>query len=669
MVHLKQKHETIIYILKSTILSIMKKTLAVLIFLFAFQAFATDFHPTFLNDYRTLVYGKVYMSSSSVLELEILDTIILNGAEDLKKGLKLSIPYYHQNELSEEREAVLALRYENNSWRVERVFLGNKKDDYTLIFKSRMSFISISPKEFAEGLKLIYADLIIHPTETRSIHHSENLGKITLKVSDEKFKRDLSNNAFLSHLFKEWDFFECFTTPLNFGFWHDLAIKKDSLITANNPSISTPFIDQSDKTNRLFTRFQSVDSTGKVVSDYAYFFDPLIDSFRLVYTFVPDAPLKQEQTPVIFLNNNGFYPFRTLSTHLFGDFYFPDNSMFQLGILDFPQIVLPQYETAGVVHFYTKSSDSLIARLTNGQFTGQLHYFTDEFYYEKNFNEQGQAHGAFAIYTQPMGSLIHYAHYTNNAKSGHYYATYPTGHVHLEGSYLNNRRIGEWVEYYPQELDFGIKLKNNYTFYDNSIYNEVSSSWTYPKLLSNRCIDEENIRSLHGFQIYYDTDGEKLSFQNWKNGELLERQDWYKINITSELLMDSLGGLRMVFQDTIYHTNGQYKNNQPWSGTFLVGAHNYRGGSASGRGPHIIISVDTYAEGIVVKSETIYDSHPGRLNWTDNFKKDPKTGETLSPKRKRLFKKKKKYVMTCGGKLIEISEEKHKKTRIKKKKK
>jgi antitoxin component YwqK of YwqJK toxin-antitoxin module len=648
----------------------MKNTLAVLICLFALRAFATDFHVSLLNDYKTLVYGKVYWSSRSVLELEILDTIALDGAEDLKKGLKITIPYYnHQHTINEEREAVLALRKESNNWRVERIFLSDKKDDYKLNLRNRFSSISISVQEFAEGLKLVNADLILKFPSDRTIYYGYNLGTVTLKVSEDKFKRDLSNNAFFAYLFEEWDYFECFTAPLNFGFWHDLAIKKDSLIAANNPLISTPFIDQSNKTNRLFTRFQSLDSTGKVVSDNAYFFDPLIDSFRLVYTFVPDAPFKQEETPVIFLNNYGFYPFRTLSTHQFGDYYFPDNAMFQLGILDFPQIVLPQYETSGVVHFYTKSSDSLIARLTNGQFTGQLHYFTDEFYYEKNFNEQGQAHGAFAIYTQPMGSLMHYEHYTNNAKSGHYYATYPTGHAHLIGSYFNNRRIGEWVEYYPYELDFGIKSKNNYAYYDNSIYNEVSSSWTNPKLLSNRCIDDENIRSLHGFQIYYDTDGEKLSFQNWKNGELLERQDWYKKNISSGVLSDSLGGIRMVFQDTTYHTIGQYKNNQPWSGTFLVGAHNYRGGLASGQGPHIVISVDTYAEGAVVKSEIIYESHSGQLNWTDNFKIDPKTGETLSPKRKRLFKKKKKYVMTCGGKLIEISEEKHKKTRIKKKKK
>jgi hypothetical protein len=83
---LKQKHETIIYILKFNILSIMKNTLAVLICLFALRAFATDFHVSFLNDYKTLVYGKVYWSSRSVLELEILDTIALDGAEDLKKG-------------------------------------------------------------------------------------------------------------------------------------------------------------------------------------------------------------------------------------------------------------------------------------------------------------------------------------------------------------------------------------------------------------------------------------------------------------------------------------------------------------------------------------------------------------------------------------------------------
>ncbi len=647
----------------------MKKILSVLICLFALQAFATDFHPSFLNDYRTLVYGKVYWSSRSVIELEILDTIALDGAEDLKKGLKITIPYHnHQHTINEEKEAVLALRKESNNWRIERIFLSDMKDDCKLNLRNRFSSISISMQEFAEGLKLVNTDLLLKFPSDRSIYYGYSLGTVTLKVSEEKFKRDLSKNVFFAHLFKEWDYFECFTEPLSFGFWHDLAIIKDSLIAANNPSIITPFIDQSNKTNRLFARFQSLDSNGKVVSDYAFFFDPLTDSFRLVYTFVPDAPIKQEETSVTFLNNYGFYPSRTLSTHLFGDFYFPDNAMFQLGILDFPQIILPQYETSGVVHFYTKSSDSLIARVTNGQFTGPLNYFTNEFYYEKNFNEQGQAHGAFAIYTQPMGSLMQYEHYTNNAKSGHYYTTYPTGHAHLKGSYFDNRRIGEWVEYYPHELDFAIKSKNNYIYYDNSIYNELSSSWTYPKLLSNRCIDEENIRSLHGFQIYYDTDGEKLSFQNWKNGELLERQDWYKINKTSELLIDSLGGPRMLFQDTIYHTNGQYKNNQPWFGTFLVGAHNYIGGSASGRGPHIIISIETYVEGAVVKSETIYDSHAGQLHWSDIPKIESRPAETVFPKKKRLFKKEKRYVRTCGGNLIEISEEKHKKTRIMKKK-
>jgi len=44
-------------------------------------------------------------------------------------------------------------------------------------------------------------------------------------VSENKLKQAVADNDFVEHLFKEWDFYQCFTAPLNFGFWPDLERK------------------------------------------------------------------------------------------------------------------------------------------------------------------------------------------------------------------------------------------------------------------------------------------------------------------------------------------------------------------------------------------------------------------------------------------------------------
>lgn len=159
---------------------------------------------------------------------------------------------------------------------------------------------------------------------------------------------------------------------------------------------------------------------------------------------------------------------------------------------------------------------------------------------------------------------------------------------------------------------------------------------------STRCIVEENWRRLHGYQIYYDKDGNKISFQRWQNGELQMRQDWY-IQRTDSLVFDSLQGMQCVYYEKPYHTSGEYKNNQPWSGTFLVGVSelNSRMGSAGGWRPHIRISVDTYQNGQVVHQILIYDSHPRPLQWKNIERIDGKLVDpnAVSPKKKRLFKR------------------------------
>jgi antitoxin component YwqK of YwqJK toxin-antitoxin module len=642
----------------------LKTLLALSCCLYSLQLVAADFHVSFLNDYKTLVYGSISMPSKQVLEVEITDTIVLNGATDLRKGLKLTLPYYnHQNKLTEEQDAVLALRNDDGQWRVERIFMGEEDDGFRLNFQNRLSSVSITAKEFAQGLKRTFADLIIQPAEHRTINYANNLGEVTLRVSEETFKKDLRDNPFLMHLFKEWDYFQCFTTPLTFGFWLDLERAKARLKASHPRSEAIPMIDQQGKTNLLFTRFLEVDSMSNIMLDYAYFFDPLSYTFRLAYQFTPDSSFKRpESASAVFLSNYGFFPNSALDKHAFGDYYFPDNAMFQMGSTDPLQLVLPVYTTSGVLHFYTEKSDSLVARITSGMFTGEWNYYTSDYYYEMNFNELGQTHGACAIYEQKMGKLLFYEHYTANARNGHHYSTFPSGKVCLEGSYLNNKRIGEWKEHYPPELGGGIKSKNNYT-YDQSTYHPFPSNWIHPKILSNRCIDQENIHILDGFQLYFDSDGSKLSIQNWKNGELITREDWYRQPLNSELGVDSLGGLTTVIQDTIYHTRGEYKNNQPWSGSFLVGANNYHLGSASGRGPHIRISIETYAEGKMVNETIVFDNRLGQVFPEDiiRIEDENRKDDSSDTKKKRCFLKRKKYVRTCGGKLLEAPDDQYQK--------
>lgn len=601
------------------------------------------------------------MTGPRVLEIEIIDPLRLDGAV-LVPGEKLSIPFFdHSYSLTKSTKAIVALRQEGTGWRTEKIIVGHEKDDYQLNFTNELTTATMGVEELVEGLKLLYAYVQVNVNNDLNIYTRFNT--VTLKVSPDKMKQAVKSNAFVSFMFSKWDFYRCFTSPLDFGFWTDLENKK-KLLASRQPSTAVALVDSVSSPNPLFARFLEVDSMSRVVKDYSYYYDPTKHEFSKVYDFVPDSAFAFIDTASFeWLSNFGFNRNQLLTENYFGDNYFDTEQMSVPRFNSSKKIPLPIHSVMGVLYYYGSDTDTLTAQMKNGKFVGKFKYRSADRYYEMNFNAAGLPHGSFAEYNEEMGNLLHYEHFSEGLRSGHYLSTYEGGHLYQTGSYYSGTRIGEWLEYYDDFEGGKLKSKNNYTYRDNSIERIVAEEWQCPKLLSSRYIDSDNISRLHGFQIYYDTSGEKLSFQQWNQGCLLERRDWFRKTLTAGIETTAQGTLGSMWRDTVYYAQSEYKNNVPWSGTFLVGAHHFFLGSASGRSPHIRISIATYEEGVEVKNEIISDNRPDQLYIGDIVILNPRaTDDMFRDQRKwRLFKKKKKYVSTCGGTIIEVPNEPKKK--------
>ena len=161
---------------------------------------------------------------------------------------------------------------------------------------------------------------------------------------------------------------------------------------------------------------------------------------------------------------------------------------------------------------------------------------------------------------------------------------YETSQKIIDSIYTADRLVmhGRMYRDNPELLSSWSVLQNTY------LINETKKA--LPTLLSG-CEGGREHRI--GICKYYFEDGSPKSIQHWHYRTLLYREDWFPIG-----------------EDEFEHVRGTYKNNRPWSGTFLVGGSDQIRGMADGRN-YQKVQVATYKRGKRIKIKTILEpEHP-----------------------------------------------------------
>lgn len=575
----------------------------VLCFLFLLANNSKAYHFCRFYEGETVALAKITsLDSRYELNIELLDVISTN---DLKKGDELKIYYHVWNDLNFKvgDTGVFRLNKEKKNWHAEHVRYpdeGNKCTFETNYFEAKVDLNTLF-----EGVKYFKKAITFKPKPENTYYRADTA---VVLVEDSLLNAYITENAYFRYLFYHLDFFNHISEPPNYGFWPYYQSRHAEFVQREKDKGNIRFVKSGPNLKNsnhpsFYLHFQELSADSLIQSEYILFYNLKKDTIQNIYQYKHKVPAK-----------NG------VTLDLMGSFDFSEASRFDFQLPGYNSLenfnntfIRSNHISEGEFFYVSHNQDTIFGNLVNGEFEGEITVLRQGFAYQMNFNN-GIKHGTWQVKDIEHDTLLFVCTYHQGYRAGNYHSCNREGKLMQTGTYTRGVKTGEWREYYGRDNQL-ISIKN-YGSLLMQITDGIEEELGRPplELLSYYGVDQTDLGLLYGLYYYFDYDGDTITKQNWNGDELLSREDWYRFYLcpndsvsvgSSHVLADTVikGGVEMI----VYHTKGTYRDNKPFSGTFLVGGRGHPGmPTVHGRMPEIKVFVAKYENGECLQTELIH---------------------------------------------------------------
>lgn len=602
-----------------------------------FITMATDFSLNAFNYYKTVVLIKVTERGETEVKVEIED-VILDSTNIFKANefVTLTHPNWRHSHWNVGDFGVAALDMINGDWHIG--VLVTEDEDGRCHFQNNYAQTDVSVLEFSEGLKLLLTCFDI-----RQFNNRNPSDTIAIKVSEEELKAAYAKNAYFRFHFRYPDLFQLFSGPISFGFWSEYPRIHADIIALETKDGHVQYVpgeknELNPNAPSFVLRFKKMNADSLIIEEYLLNYDPKTNETRKFYTFKPNKPT-EELAKITFgeFTYDESYPLQGSRmdfhfTYRFNDFYTPSKFPVRLTtLLSSYGFVFADHWQTGLFEQYASNGDTLLGTIRDGMLEDELTIRTASMIYRLSY-KNGQLNGMSKGFRQDNENKYFEINYERGMRNGACTIYSYNNFVFAKGKCVNNRRTEEWIEYHHGTEKMA-SIKNYGSPIDESIDSStnLNDSTPHVQLLSNWCISQHEIGAFKGYCYYYNEHGKLISKQLWDGRNLLYREDWYPsygldtatLSKSDRYRSNSINFIEISSE----HAQGEYKNNKPWSGTFLVGSLPI---THSPRMPPYELAIDTYVSGVCINSRVFYRSPNYRDFMSTPQKKDKRKNKKKS---------------------------------------
>lgn len=574
----------------------------------------------------------ISIDSRSECTIELIEVLTTN--KHLKKGDRLDV-YYHvwsSQTIQVGDKGMFKLSMKNQNWHVDFAQYPDAGDQCTI--ENDYFYTQVDLHELLVGTHYFNEAVNFKPKPPSSYWRDTAY----VVISDSLLNQYLSENAYFRYIFYCLDFFNQIDPKPNHGFWQMFANQHARIIEQEETKGNVRFVSGEPNSRNadypsFYLHFLNLNSDRLIESEYVLEYDSKTDTARLKFEITYQTPQKQAAT--LDLKNELGYAEKSRF-----DFVVPGYN--QRHYFD-SYFIAANHQATADFRYITKNEDTITGGFKNGELDGRICTKQRGLIYQMSFS-QGVKHGLWEVRNEQTNQVLFHCTYQLGYRYGAYFSCNEDGNVLIEGTYDRGEKVGEWKEYYGATKrayaieNFGSLIQQK-TLGINELIEEEGPAL---ELLSYYGIDQADIGKLFGVATYFRYSGNPVSKQNWNRSELLSREDWYYVglgdNDSTLFQLDPLivpdtvkDGSRLTL---VYHTEGTYRNNKPWNGTFLIGGFTGFRGSASGRQPPIKVEVAKYENGVCMQTVLIYENASSRQFY--------KPDERKKKKKWRLFKRRNK---------------------------
>ncbi len=581
-----------------------------------------------------LFYSVVLLAQPSLYELQKADAYLLGEIKAIKgkivkveiqeivKGEALLLPkkvgkniklrYKWSGQPSEHLDVgkVIAVTLKKEkSWIIEHYTEQDYNNYGQFVLHSKFKRIQLSTADFAEGVRQSMTYFNLQPDGT--VEYNQPISQIKIA---------LDTSPYLQLIFNDWDLYHRVRPFPDFGLWADYRKDYEAWIEVECQNENAHYVPGSfphDKRPDIaldYFHFVKRDESGFIYEEYVKHYPLRASIFKDTRLPIPKTgttiahftPKTFQKTPTSWADPVN----KALLARAFRHFTHPTDSL-ATGLLSMKQITpSSNYE-----------KDTLQAGLLQGQLHGPLTIRSGNWAIDGQY-VNGKKDGQW----QERWGKIHLKiwHFEQDLRAGpyleydyHYEHDQPTPYLAVSGQFDRDAPVGEWVHYdynyyhhrFPSdsrpirpghsEVIIGsprdsiyVVSRQQYRFQSSSPKNQFQPQSIPPyrplsTYANSRTWEDTPLDTMR----YYFPNGAPKSVQYWDSLTLKAREDWFQID------------------SVIHHTYGTLQNNQPFEGTFLVGANDVVRPSPAGGwrySPEVKVSIETYTHGELTNSEVLF---------------------------------------------------------------